>query len=87
MVHQTMDWFLGLTEPPHVRHVPAGLNRHNEVGGKRGRPSFEGRALRKPVEGIVHFNGGEPSAVMLEPVRRGEPRWIEAVAPVPVMPT
>jgi hypothetical protein len=56
-----------LAQPLHVGQVAARLDREEEVAGDLLDPSFDGRALRQPVEGRVDLDGVEDLGVALEP--------------------
>ncbi len=55
--------------------------------GVRSRQLLEDRAFRQAVEGVVHLDGGETGGVVLEPAPLRDARRIEALPPVPVLPS
>ena len=70
-----------------MRQVARRLDREDEARRRLLHPARDRRAARQPVERRVHLDRVEELRVVLEPLRRRQPRRIEdAFAPVRVVP-
>ena len=85
--HQPAHRLGRFLQPPDVRQVPAGLDRHHEPGRGPLRPRRERLPRRQPVERVVVLHGGELFRVELQPPPLRNARRVQHPPPVPVLPS
>src|SRR6187551_2821846 len=73
-------------QPLHMGQIAARLDGEHEARRSLLHPAGYGRMGWEPVERGVHFDRVEQRGVVLEPAAGGKPLWIDALAPVRVVP-